>query len=64
MTRQQPIQEVVERPGPKEQSQVLRSLLGSAPQLSKEEQNKRKTYMKKMVKEQGEEAVDTSFLKS
>lgn len=58
MTRRQPIQEVVERPDPKEQSQALHSLMDSAPQLSKEEQNKRKTHMKKMVKEQGEEALD------
>ena len=59
MTRRQPMQEVVERPDPKEQSQALHSLMGSVPQLSKEEQNKRKTHMKKMAKEQGEGALDT-----
>ena len=59
MTRRQPAQEVVEIPDSRDQSQVLRSLMGSAPQLSKEEQNKRKTHMKKMAKEQGEGALDT-----
>lgn len=59
MTRRPPIQEVVERPDPKEQAQALRSLMGSAQQLSKEEQIKRKTHMKKIAEQQGEEAVDT-----
>ena len=59
MTRKQLLQEVGERSDSLEQSQVLRSLMGSAPQLSKEEQNKRKTHMKKMAKEQGEGALDT-----
>lgn len=58
MTKQQPIQEVV-RPHDEEQSQALRSLLGSAKPLSVQEQRKRQTKMKTIAKQQGEQAVDT-----
>lgn len=59
MTRRQPLQTVVERPDSLEHSQTLRALMSSASQLSKEEQSKRKTQMKKIAEQKGEEALDT-----
>lgn len=59
MLKQKPLQTVVARPTQVDQSQALRSIMGSAPQLSTEEQQKRKAQMKKIAEQQGEDALDT-----